>query len=266
MKIILSRKGFDSAAGEMPSPIMSDGALLSLPIPAKEDPVKYSELEYNGKNYRQIIVELSNGKFAKEKCHLDPDLRKDAIPRTDANWKPCFGQCEAALSHLRNQGVGVGDLFLFFGLFRQAEVVDGKYQFVKNAKPQHIIWGYMQVGEIVDNPQKTDFPYNSKHPHVNRPDFKQNAIYVAADKLSFSDCAGSGIFKYDDRRVLTKAGESPSRWTLQPVFAQNINISYHSEKSRKDGYFQSAGRGQEFVITADGKPAVMEWVKEIMEL
>jgi len=33
MKLILSRKGFDSTYGGYPSPILPDGTLLSLPIP-----------------------------------------------------------------------------------------------------------------------------------------------------------------------------------------------------------------------------------------
>ena len=37
MKLILSRKGFDSSCGEQASPIMPDGTLLSLPIPDDED-------------------------------------------------------------------------------------------------------------------------------------------------------------------------------------------------------------------------------------
>ena len=37
MKIILSRKGFDSANGGIVSPIMEDGTLVSFPIPADED-------------------------------------------------------------------------------------------------------------------------------------------------------------------------------------------------------------------------------------
>ena len=37
MKVILSRKGFDSQYGGMPSPILPDGTLLSLPIPSKTD-------------------------------------------------------------------------------------------------------------------------------------------------------------------------------------------------------------------------------------
>ena len=47
MKIILSRKGFDTTSGGCPSPILPDGTLLSLPIPDEED-IKYSDLQYNG--------------------------------------------------------------------------------------------------------------------------------------------------------------------------------------------------------------------------
>ncbi|MBO4456467.1 MAG: hypothetical protein J5802_01965 [Butyrivibrio sp.] len=36
MKIILSRKGFDSTNGGCASPIMPDGTLLSMPIPSDE--------------------------------------------------------------------------------------------------------------------------------------------------------------------------------------------------------------------------------------
>ena len=44
MKVILSRKGFDSQYGGMPSPILPDGTLLSLPIPSKTD----METKYRG--------------------------------------------------------------------------------------------------------------------------------------------------------------------------------------------------------------------------
>ncbi len=37
MKVVLSRKGFDSANGGIPSPIMPDGTMLSLPIPLKDE-------------------------------------------------------------------------------------------------------------------------------------------------------------------------------------------------------------------------------------
>jgi hypothetical protein len=39
MKVILSRKGFDSGYGGIPSPVLPDGTMLSLPIPSKGDKV-----------------------------------------------------------------------------------------------------------------------------------------------------------------------------------------------------------------------------------
>ena len=37
MKVILSRKGFDSVNGKMPSAIMPNGDLVSMPIPSPGD-------------------------------------------------------------------------------------------------------------------------------------------------------------------------------------------------------------------------------------
>ncbi len=44
MKIILSRKGFDSSAGGVPSPIFPDGGLLSLPIPDKASQIACNDI------------------------------------------------------------------------------------------------------------------------------------------------------------------------------------------------------------------------------
>lgn len=58
MKVVLSRKGFDSQYGGMPSPILPDETLLSLPIPSKSDDTKFTDLVWNGKSYYNIIHEL----------------------------------------------------------------------------------------------------------------------------------------------------------------------------------------------------------------
>ena len=47
MKIILSRKGFDSQNGKTPSPIMPNGDLISMPIPSG-DKDRYQGLVYQG--------------------------------------------------------------------------------------------------------------------------------------------------------------------------------------------------------------------------
>jgi len=54
MKIILSRKGFDSEAGGYPSPILPDGTMLSLPIPSY-DKICFVNIGYGqGKSYFRL--------------------------------------------------------------------------------------------------------------------------------------------------------------------------------------------------------------------
>ncbi|MEA4978412.1 MAG: hypothetical protein VB098_00745 [Petrimonas sp.] len=60
MKVILSRKGFDSQYGQISSPILPDSTLLSLPIPSKVDvETKFIDLSHNDKSYYEIIKELN---------------------------------------------------------------------------------------------------------------------------------------------------------------------------------------------------------------
>ena len=147
MRVILSRKGFDSQYGGMPSPILPDGTLLSLPIPSKTDmETKYRDLYYGNSSYYDIIHTLSPNNKIKEEynCHLDPDIR-GAIKDRPTGWKPTFGQEKTALRHLQKQGVGIGDLFLFFGWFKQTEYIAGPLRYKKDALDWHVIYGYLQI-------------------------------------------------------------------------------------------------------------------------
>ena len=58
MKVILSRKGFDSTYGEQASPIFPDGTMLSLPIPMENEDISFNDLTHNDKSYFDIISEL----------------------------------------------------------------------------------------------------------------------------------------------------------------------------------------------------------------
>ncbi len=100
MKIILSRKGFDSSNGKIPSPIMPDGTLLSMPIPTV-DGIRFDELEYEGVSYQDILGQL-NPKGDYNRCHLDPDIRPGVRKTPVPNWKPAFGQIDAAQGYLSN--------------------------------------------------------------------------------------------------------------------------------------------------------------------
>lgn len=262
MKIILSRKGFDSSYGKQANPILPDGTLLSLPIPDDDGNNTFSSLNWNGTSYYDIIHSLKPKANIINECHLDPDLRKDVKDRLPG-WKPAFGQSKAALSHLQNMGVGEGDLFLFFGWFRETEMNQGKLIYKRKSKDLHIIYGYMQIGEIIDDP-KSDVPdWLKEHPHVSdKKNRKNNAIYLPTDKLSFiPSFNGCGLLNYRKDRVLTKDGMSKGKWDL-PEFFKDVAISYHPHPW-KDGYFKSADKGQEFVL--DATPEIIDWAKQIIK-
>ena len=264
MKIILSRKGFDSKFGGQPSPIMPDGTLLSLPIPNRNESILFNDLNYKGKSYYDIIIELKPTSEIDDDhfCHLDPDLREDVYPRS-ASWQPLFGQADSAQGHLNSQGVSLGDVFLFFGTFRQTEEINGKLHYKKNSKEEHIIFGYMQIGAIYNDSHF--FPKEiAYHPHAKSlfTEKKSNCIYAATNELSFiPSTKGAGCFKFDKKLILTKDGYSKSRWDL-PDFFKNLNISYHTKDSFKEEFFQSVAIGQEFVIDANDQ--VIEWVKNLL--
>ena len=67
---------------------------------------------------------------------------------------------------------------------------------------------------------------------------------------------------FNENLVLTKIGMTRSKWELPEVF-RDLNISYHSKDSFKLDHFQSAAKGQEFVI--DANDSLINWVKQIVE-
>lgn len=244
MKIILSRKGFDSAYGGYPSPILPlpDGKLISLAVPDPEDSDNYFNLKLDDKRtYFDLMKELkSKIRYGKEwheltedtKCHLDPAIYPSVKKRFE-NWKHCFGQMDAAQTHLSNQKVKEDDLFLFFGWFKQTELAkDGKLRFKKNAPDLHIILGYLQIGEIMHIDNETKIPdWLQGHPHTidirkGNPN-KTNTIYIARDNLSWDkNTSGAGFFKFNEELILTKNGFTRSKWSLPDLF-KKVEISYH---------------------------------------
>jgi hypothetical protein len=106
VRIIFSRKGFDSGVGGVPSPII-DGRPISLPIPTN----RRSETTYADLGLSEIVEAATKGRIAGTSlCHHDPMFEQGRC---------AFGQTGAAQAHLANNAVGVGDVFLFFGLFAE---------------------------------------------------------------------------------------------------------------------------------------------------
>ncbi len=277
MKIILSRKGFDSEFGGWPSPILPDGKMVSLPIPAFKKPgnFAYSELLFEGKSLYEIMKQLNSkikvsGKRIKltknVKCHLDPDIYKNFLPRPKG-WRPIFGQIGAAAKHLENQKVKEGDLFLFFGTFRKTKYSGGKLIFDPDSPPVHLIFGYFQIGKILKVKLETKVSKWVKyHPHcsLEKRKTKNNTIFIARKNLSWNkNLPGAATFLYfDESLVLTKNGFSKSIWKL-PEFFKKVKISYHSNGNWNGDYFKARSRGQEFVI--EGNKDVKDWAKNLIE-
>ena len=271
MKVILSRKGFDAGNSACPSPILPDGTMISMPIPDKLGNCTYDELVFpGGKSYAQIWDELDPGKEHEKHCHLDPDIRAGVRTKMPDGWIPAFGQTGDSQKHLENFGVKEGDLFLFFGKYRQTEYRDdGTLAFVPGTHDIHAIYGYMQIGEIVRGLDVRKLPW---HPHSDdhhiyeNGEITGNTIYLPTKKLVIDGedlgLPGSGVFPFDEKRALTVKGEHRCTfWKLNGVFGK-VYMTYHSEKSVHDGYFQSAKRGQEFVFDED--PRVTKWAKSLI--
>ena len=279
MKIIISRKGFDNANGKCASPILPDGDMVSMPIPTEESSgLKFEEIFYQGRTYAQMCKELSEKAYhlyPSGFCHLDPDIREDIRSEKIPGWKSAFGQTGAAQGYLQGQNVDVGDIFLFFGTFHQTEEKDGKLSYCRGRRGKsvdfyvksdlHIIYGYLQVGEIITDPGriKREYPW---HPHSRFSD-KNNVLYIPADKLIINGedqgVKGYGVLNYDKKRVLTKEGRSKGNW-IKRVFYMPENVAGNRKNSSKsEDALYYAGIWQEIVLK-DTTEELIDWVKELI--
>ena len=256
MKVIFSRKGFDGSAGGCPSPII-DGITLSLPIPYLNSTKSYRHF-----NLGKIVTDLTNKKLSKSDfCHNDPDLIMGA-----------FGQVSSAQSHLNNQNVGSGDLFLFFGWFREAEFVDGKYRYKKDAQDHHRIFGWMFVDQKLTVGSETkqfsrNYPKYASHPHASGQWASNNTIYIAPKTFSLFQkvsVEGFGRFRMSDRTLLSSHTAPTKRFWNVPDWLNPAKggciPSYHDEKNYTDGLLRTAGRGQEFVCQPNQNDDFEEWL------
>ena len=280
-KLIFSRKGFDSSSGGCASPILPNGTIYSLPIPGgdEEVPIRYADLHLGPINIGEVVEDLTGGRHRSEDlAGLDPDIREDAIPR-DEGWRGLFGQSGASQTHLENSGVGLGDVFLFFGLFQDVEKNQNRWRFVPKSRRQHIIWGWMQIGEIAkaDTMRRQEkWDWALYHCHFGWIGDSRNTLYVASENLDLGQPIaklGSGVFSKADRnRVLTEPGKSVSQWRLPRWFYPEGNktpLTYHPDKTRwrRDSnysYLRTVGRGQEFVLDLEQYPEGQEWLSTIV--
>ena len=238
MKIVFSRKGFDSAAGGGASPIVG-GVPLSLPIPAGTA----SRTTYGDLGLGEHAAKASRGKLgASDLCHHDPMFREDGT---------CvFGQVGAAQTHLANQGVGVGDIFLFFGLFREEET----------GESHHRIFGYLEVERKIHlancgDAERGEFA-DCLHPHALKMHGANDCLYVGR---------GGTAAQASDALRLTVPDGPPSLW-VRPAWLQRGGLTYHDRADRwlRGGRLRSVARGQEFVANVGRRAEPRRWLAQIL--
>jgi len=161
------------------------------------------------------------------------------------------GQCGAAQTHLERQGVGIGDVFVFFGLFRE-EHADGA-----RGDPHHRIFGYLRVEEMI--PLAGGAPDDlvaAGHPHAL-------ALHSTNDMIWRGE--GRQASRASDALRLTVPGASPSLWQ-RPKWLKRGGLSYHDRADRwiRGGRLRSVARGQEFVADIGRREAPRRWLEQIL--
>ena len=236
MRIIFSRKGFDSAAGGGPSPIVG-GRPVSLPIPAGAA----SRTSYGALGLGGHAARASRGRLgAEDLCHHDPMFLDDGT---------CLlGQCGAAQTHLANQGVGEGDVFLFFGLY--ADEATGE--------PHHRIFGFLEIAETVALAVGAPAGIVAlNHPHALAMHHANDVIYRGPGEQARTASVALR---------LTVDGGPPSLWH-RPDWLKRGGLSYHDRADRwlRGGRVRSVARGQEFVADVGRRRAPREWLARVLD-
>lgn len=285
MKIVLSRKGFDSTYGGVASPILPDGRMVSLPIPERPSAITpasrtYGQIHAGDFSVGSLVHGLTKGALTpQDAAHLDPDLDAGSIRPRPGGWRPAFGQTGAAASHLRNQGVGPGDVFLFFGWFREAvEPTPGQFRWKVDSANIHACFGYLQIAERWPVAPLSALPkWLTEHPHHKPvPYGTVDDIYLATDRLNLPghhiDRPGGGLLgPCQPKYRLTAPGRTRSVWHLPAWFhpLPPVPLTGHAAPDRwtpsDTGVFlQTICQGQEFVLDCDQYPQALDWLAEIL--
>ena len=256
--------------------------MISLPIPSRGDSFTFADINVPDVDMAELLAGLSRQQNAiNDRVHLDPDIDRSANNRLPG-WRPSLGQTGAAQTHLHGQDVGPGDVFLFFGWFREVETHQGTWRYVPEAPNLHVMFGWLEVGDVLPVGQLRNaaieaFPWIADHPHVANPvayGDLNNTLYVAPWRSAINPDAayGGGRFShFADSLRLTTPGKSRSMWSLPKWFHPDGRpaLSYHGSVERwtlrdDDVLLNCVGRGQEFVIDGDNYPELEDWVSSII--
>jgi hypothetical protein len=255
--------------------------MVSIPIPGKFSKTHYADIHWNEYSLGTIVSDLTNSRVKPSHfAHLDPDLSEESLSRLPG-WRPLFGTTSSAQGHLRNNGIQEGDIFLFFGLFRNVKKYNGRFVWEKNSPRRHVLWGWLQIDKAhkIDHCNLKEFEWALYHPHFNRPLDANNTIYIGKKYLdlpgkSSGVQAGAGVFsRFSINRVLSApTSASPCQWELPEWFYpydDKTPLTYHSnltrwQKTNNGTILNLVARGQEFILNVDDYPEAIGWIRGIL--
>jgi len=240
-RIILSRKGFDSASGGGFSPFdPQTGRYILLPIPDGKidqyigNPKKFEEIVIkqnylpgiDATNLKELInsnvLRLGNKvkeNITKNYAHFDPWLGVCPWLAENSNHQlGVFGQEGNAQAQLNNKEVGKGSLFLFFSRFKPIKLGDNNCEkmIITDIIPEQLnrglyfIYGWLKVKEVIHHYKDiVDTNIKLSHPHATEKYFEEhkcNTLFIA-DELLFEDdtIPGCGYFPELNEHLLLTA-------------------------------------------------------------
>lgn len=283
MKIVLSRKGFDSSIqGGGSANIVYNNKCYPIPIPEVGTDIRYSDLKFEDTNYLKVMRDLNINQFTE--CHLDPFLSRKITPfhPITKNWEKSLGQCDISQNILKENNIKKGDIFLFFGWFNFVKKENGKFKYSQYKKEYHkegfhLIYGYLEVDKdpVYINENKSIPEWIKTHPHFIHRDYYggKNAIYTSSKKFSHDqNKPGAGLFLFNEDLILTEKGKTRTNWILPDLFHPDnfTEIKYlptKNWKKRKNGKtrIKASSRGQEFVIVKDQNDNIKNWAIDLIK-
>ena len=173
-----------------------------------------------------------------------------------------LGQVDQAESHLVNEGVGPGSLFLFWGWFEH-EVAAASFH---RSDGFSSIFGYLEIERVVDVASGEVPSFAPYHPHFAEQYPRQrNRVYIARDRLSWNPAKpGWGVFRFGRRLRLSVEGKRRSNWSLPGCFHPEAGcvLTFNTNRDlwgspSMETELQIPARGQEFVCPLTGQ--IEEW-------
>jgi len=150
------------------------------------------------------------------------------------------------------------------------EKYNGHYRYTRKSgdfykdRDIQVIWGYLQVGKIIDDPAEQEMIWWHPHSIKRRRDNTTNVIFSASERLSFNENKpGAGLLPFDIKRVLTLENNNKATWKKNTVYdLEHIQSKRkNSAKNPNEGIYY-AGIWQELGLIESEECTA--WAKSIV--